>query len=674
MLNTYRKVMQRLDTPKALGYSSAGIILETAAGIDEFKPGDRVACAGEGYASHAEVIFVPKNLCILIPLDVNFKEAAFTTLGSIAMQSVRQADVAVGDYIAVIGLGLVGLLVIQILKACGCHVIGLDLRPDALALASELGADKTIVSDDPGIEGLVAGFSSGHGADRVIITAATSSNQPAELACNMIRDRGTIVIVGAVKTDLPRNLCYQKELNIKFSRSYGPGRYDTIYEERGVDYPIGYVRWTEKRNMTAFLELISQRKINLERMITHILPIENAVEAYEIITGKRQEKHFAILLEYENRIKESSPAKFSSRVHIAERPRPAPRGSNPLNIGFVGAGNFAQSYLLPALTRMKGVKLQGVATAKGINGHSVARKFGFTFSTSDNSEILLNPNIHCIFIATRHNLHANLVVQALEQNKHVFVEKPLALSDKELNEIIKAYKNSSGELMVGFNRRFSPLIKEVKQFLSPFQGPLIIHYRVNAGFISKTHWTQDPDEGGGRILGEVCHFIDLIEYLTDSTPIKIYAQSISSINDNIVQNDNISVTLKLRDGSLCVITYTSLGEVSLGKEYIEIFTDGCSVVIDDFRRAVLFRNRKDKKIRGIGKGHREEIAAFFNALKRDDPSPIPFESLVTTTKTTFDIIRSLNNGLPIHVSHLLTRTQLSKPQIPESPIHPDFAR
>ncbi len=403
--------------------------------------------------------------------------------------------------------------------------------------------------------------------------------------------------------------------------------------------------------MAAFLELVSQRKVNFEQMITHIFPIENAIKAYELITGKREEKYLAILLEYEKDVKESSSAEFSSHVYIEERPRSTTPGRNPLNVGFIGAGNFAQSYLLPVLKSIKGVELQGVATAKGINAHSVARKFGFTFSTSNNSEILLNPNIHCIFIATRHNLHANLVIQTLEQNKHVFVEKPLALSEEELSDIVKVYKNSSGELMVGFNRRFSPLIKEVKQFLSPLQSPLIIHYRINAGFIPKTHWTQDAGEGGGRILGEVCHFVDLIQYLTDSIPLKIYAESISSKNNSITQNDNVNITLKLSDGSLGVITYASLGETSFGKERIEIITNGSSVIIDDFRQALLFKSGRRKMVRSIGKGHNEEVEAFINAMRRGDTSPIPLSSLIATTKTTFNIITSLNRGEPIYMNY-----------------------
>jgi predicted dehydrogenase/threonine dehydrogenase-like Zn-dependent dehydrogenase len=651
LLNTYHKVMQRLDTPKALGYSSAGVILEAAPDVDEFKPGDRVACAGEGYASHAEVIFVPKNLCIPIPSEVNFKEAAFATLGSIAMQGIRQADVAVGDYITVIGLGLVGLLAVQILKACGCHVIGIDVKPDALALASELGADKTISSDDPRVEELVASFGAGYGADCVIITAATSSNRPVELACSILRDRGTIVIVGAVRVDLPRNLCYEKELNVKFSRSYGPGRYDATYEERGIDYPLGYIRWTEKRNMISFLELVAHKKINLERMITHVFPIAEASKAYEIITGRSQEKSLAILLEYGNSLKEPSELELSSYTHFEEKTPATIHKRVKLNIGFIGAGNFAQGYLLPVLKNIREVELQSIANARGISAHSVARKFGFMSSTSNSSEILNDPNIHCIFIATRHNLHAKLVIQALEQNKHVFVEKPLALSEEELRDIVTAYRHSTGQLMVGFNRRFSPLMRQVKEFLHPLQHPLIIHYRINSGFIPKNHWTQEFSEGGGRILGEICHFVDLIQYLTDSVPIKIYAESINSYNSKIMKSDNLNTILKLKDGSLGVITYTSIGNVRLSKERIEIFCDRSSIIVDDFRLAYLYRNRRIKKIKVNGKGHTEEILNFIEAVKEGKSSPIPFSSLVITTRATFDIVKSLNKGLPIYMNY-----------------------
>jgi polar amino acid transport system substrate-binding protein len=657
MINTYHKVMNRLDTPKALGYSSAGVVIETSGDIEELKPGDRVACAGSDYASHAEVVFIPKNLCIPIPPEVSFREAAFTTLGAIAMQSIRQAEATVGDCVTVIGLGLVGLLTVQILKTSGCQVIGLDINPDTLELAKELGAEKTLLINDPKVEALVAGFTSGYGVDRVIITAATPSNQPVELAGRIVRDRGIIVVVGAVKMDIPRNLYYEKELTVKLSRSYGPGRYDTTYEEKGIDYPIGYIRWTEKRNMAAFLQLIAEKKINLEKMITQVFPIAQATRAYEIITGKTHENSLAILLDYHNGCPE--PEKVESRVYLTKNVRSVIPAETPLKVGFIGAGNFAQNYLLPPLKGIKEVWLHGVTTARGINAHAVARKFDFVFCTSNSLEILQDPDIHCVFIATRHNLHANLVVQALEQNKHVFVEKPLALSEAELAAVITAYKNSSGELMVGFNRRFSPLVQKVKRFLHPLQNPLVIHYRVNAGFVPKTHWAQDPIEGGGRILGEVCHFVDLMQYLTDAEPLKVYAEAISSLNTSITDFDNVNITVKFNDGSLGVITYVALGDPGPGKERIEIFGDNATVIIDDFKMAALYDNRKTKKVWAKGKGHREEVEAFISALKAGNSAPIDFKSLVLTTITTFNIHESLNKRTPIYIHYPQSELELT---------------
>ena len=650
LLNTYQKVIHRLDSPNSLGYSSAGVIIQVSKDVDEFRPGDRVACAGEGYACHAEIVFVPKNLCVPLSPEIDFREAAFSTLGSIALQGVRQAEVGVGDYVAVIGLGLVGLLTVQILKACGCRVIGLDINPDALSLAGELGADQTILTGEAGLEAKVASFAAGYGADRVIITAASASNGPVDLACRIARDRGIVVIVGAVKSDVPRNLGYEKELAIKFSRSYGPGRYDANYEEGGIDYPIGYVRWTERRNMTAFLQLVSEKKLNLERMITHVFPFDEAPKAYELITGATGQKYLAVLLKYQHAMENPSNISSASRIYLKKNiPAITPK-ERQLTVGFIGAGNFAQGYLIPALKSLKGVQLRGVATARGINAHSVAKKFGFSFCTSDHAEILEDPEICCIFIATRHDLHADLVVKALQHNKHVFVEKPLALSEEELTAVIAAYRTSPGELMVGFNRRFSPLIHEVKQFLGSLRTPLTIHYRINAGFSPKTHWAQDPIEGGGRILGEVCHFVDLIQYLTEAEPIKVYAESISSNNSRIVNTDNINITIKLQDGSIGIITYVSMGDTSLGKERIEIFSDNSTAIINDFKFAELYRDQKLKKIREHGKGHREEIAAFVDAMIDGNPAPISFENLVSTTMTTIKIIDSLDSGTPICIS------------------------
>src|SRR5215813_340710 len=608
---TYQKVMTRLNKPKALGYSSAGVVVKTVGDTDEFKPGDRVACGGGDYACHAEMIFVPCNLCVPVPMGVDFREAAFTTVGAIAMQGVRQAEITVGDYVAVIGLGLVGILTIQILKSAGCRVIGLDINPDALALAVDFGADETIVISDPKVEEAVVNFTGGYGVDHVIITAGTSSNQPVEIAGRIARDRATIVIVGATKTDIPRSPFYEKELTVKLSRSYGPGRYDTAYEEKGLDYPIGYVRWTERRNMSAFLELVAAKKINLEKMITQVFPIEDALKAYDIVMGKTEDKCLAILLEYKKPPTEAGEELPPPRVDLAKNGQIFGANGTNFGIGFIGAGHFAQNSLLPPLRGGNGTQLVGVATATGVSAKSVAKKFGFRFCTTDSAEILQDPDIHCVFVATRHNLHAQLAVQALKQQKHVFVEKPLALSEEELSAVIAAYQNSPCELMVGFNRRFSLLLRKVKEFFSPLQSPLVIQYRVNAGYIPKTHWAQDPSEGGGRILGEVCHFVDVMQYLTDAGPTRVYAEAIAGRSPTIINSDNVNITVTFSDGSLGTITYVALGDTGLGKERIEVFGGNAVATIDDFRVAEFYRNRRRvKKLRHRGKGHNEEVKEF----------------------------------------------------------------
>lgn len=651
LVDTYHKVMNRLDKPTALGYCSAGVVLETSRDIEDLQPGDRVACAGSGYASHAEVVCIPKNLCIPLPPDVSLQEAAFTTLGAIAMQGIRQAEVTVGDYVAVIGLGLVGLLTVQILQASGCQIIGLDINPEALEHARACGAHATMRADDRQVASLVTRWTGGCGADRVIITAASSSNHPVELAGSIARDRGVVVVVGDVHMDVPRSLYYAKELTLKLSRSYGPGRYDPTYEEQGADYPIGYIRWTEKRNMLAFLQLVATKKIRLTSMISHVFAIEEAHQAYAIITGKTEATYLAILLDYHQEAAMSAYADHASRVYLPSSKEASHSQDGHLQVSFVGAGEFAQHFLLPPLKHLHGLQLRGVSTARGLNAHTVARKFGFRFCTTDNAELLHDPETHCVFIATRHHLHAPLVVQALEQHKHVFVEKPLALSNAELEAIIAAYGQSRGELMVGFNRRFAPVLREAKHFFQPRQTPLVIHYRINAGFVPRTHWTQDPLEGGGRILGEVCHFVDTILYLTDAKPMTVYAETITSSNTDMVAADNVTITMKLSDGSLGIITYVALGESSIGKERIEIFGDNAVFILNDFKTAEFVqKNHKPKRLKVRSKGHREEVKAFIEALQAHGPAPAAFNSLVLTTLTTLTIQDSLSQKRPVDIS------------------------
>jgi len=640
--NVYRKVMTKLDAFGPLGYSSAGTVIGVASDIDDFTIGDRVACGGSS-ANHAEVLFVPKNLCVKVPTGLSMQEAAFTTVGAIALQGVRQAAPTLGETIAVIGLGLVGQLTVQILKAAGCSVIGVDLDQRSVALAKSLGADVAFQRASRGLITDIQSRTRGLGVDAVIITAATKSNDPVQLAGEIARDKARVVLVGDVGISIPRTPYYMKELDFKISRSYGPGRYDKSYEEKGQDYPVGFVRWTEKRNMEEFLKLVQERKVNVEKLTTHTFPIADALKAYTMIAGRTKERYIGVLLEYPH---EEKPGQ--NVVSVSE-PRPS---KGLLSVGFIGAGNFAQSSLLPFISS-KTAALKGVCTSNGLNAKNVARKFGFEFATSDPKEIFALKDIDIVFIATRHNLHASLCVEAIKHHKHVFVEKPLALSEKELSEVIKAYESSKKQshlrFMVGFNRRFSPHVRRAKAFFADAAEPMLVNYRVNAGFLPKDHWSQDPVEGGGRIIGEVCHFIDTIQYITNGEPTRVFAQSLS-LSGERSQTDNVAVTIRFSNGSVGVITYLANGDSALPKERIEIFSGGKTAIIDNFKMLETYHGgaRKIFETPSVEKGHKAEVEEFINSVHLATDL-IPFQSLVVTTRATFKIIESLECGLPVEL-------------------------
>ncbi|MFC1712122.1 bi-domain-containing oxidoreductase [Candidatus Poribacteria bacterium] len=647
LIDTYKTVMDRLDSPVALGYSCAGIVTDVSKNVSGLEIGDRVACGGVGYACHAEVVCVPRNLCARVPDSVNLEAAAFTTIGAIATQGIRQAEVQIGEHIIVIGLGLVGLLTVQILKAAGCSVLGVDIDTEKLQIASGLGADVVTVAERDTAENIALDFSRGRGVDAAIITAATTSNDPVILAGRTLRDRGRVVVLGAVAMDIPRKDYYEKELDFRLSRSYGPGRYDPLYEEKGIDYPIGYVRWTENRNMEAFLDLLDGSKLDVDRLITHKFKIDDAEKAYDVIMGKTEERSIGVLLEYKGAI-DAKPRTLLSVEDKKIRSKPV----GDVKLGFVGAGNFARSFLLPNLRDDKSVTLTGVATGSGINAKHVARKFGFQYCTADYEEILDDPETTAVVIATRHNLHARVAVDAMKKNKAVFVEKPLALNEVELAEVIEARKENEGRIMVGFNRRFSPLVGEVEQFFQNRTQPLAINYRVNAGFIPGDHWVHDPVDGGGRIIGEVCHFVDLVQFIAKSHPLKVLAESISANNGTIIDNDNISVTIKSDDGSLGTIMYLANGDPAFSKERIEIFSEGSVAVLDDFRKLQLISGGRTRNIKKHkqDKGHRKELQMFIRAVRDGGIMPIEFREIVMTTFLTFMIERSLREGIPLDIS------------------------
>jgi polar amino acid transport system substrate-binding protein len=636
---TINKVRTKLDSLKALGYSTSGIVMASMDKNSLFKPGDRVACAGQDYASHAEIVAVPQNLVVKIPDNVSFEEAAFTTLGSIALQGVRQAAPEIGGKICVIGLGLLGQLTCQILKANGCEVFGIDLNESLVQLAKQLSAHATLNRNDPNLISACENFTGGNGFDSVIITAAAPTNDPIELSAEILRKKGKVIVVGAVKMDIPRDPhFYRKELDLRMSCSYGPGRYDVNYEENGIDYPYSFVRWTEQRNMEAFLTLLSRKAIDIKPLITHIFDVDDAVKAYDLVVGVTKEHFIGILLKY-------SPNDKKTLTFHQVNDLPA----STHNIGFVGAGSFAQSYLIPAVKEW-GASLDGVVTANGMSSKNVLDKFRFNFCSSDINDLLNKEDINTIFIATPHNIHSELVIKSLKANKSVYVEKPLAINEQQLTEVIRAKSESNKPLMVGFNRRFAPISVKLRNELVSAGEPLVVNIRVNAGFISKEHWTQQPEIGAGRIIGEICHFIDLMQYFTGSEPVKVFAESISTDNDKISPEDNIAVVVKFKDGSLGNLTYHANGDKSLPKERIEVSSAGSIGVINDFKDGVFYKDGKARKLKSSGKGHREEVTAFLDAIKNGKDSPIDFRSICLTTLTTYRILDSLSTGLPQNIN------------------------
>jgi len=646
LLATVSTVRSRLDQPSALGYSSAGMVVAVGEGVADINPGDRVACAGAGHAVHAEFACVPRLLLARIPsAAVSFDEAAFATLGAVALHGVRNADVKLGDIVAVIGLGLLGQLTVQILKAAGCCVLGMDISAERAELALRLGADAVSTSPS-GFRDLCLQHSAGHGADSVLITAQTASNDPVNLAGAVARSRAVVVAVGTVAMDIPRRSFYEKELDFRVSRSYGPGRYDSAYEQKGIDYPIGYVRWTETRNMEAFLKLLADRKLDLPALVTHRFPIARAHSAYDLITGKTHEAFLGVLIAY------PEIADDTRYINITAPDRPV-ASHKSIQIGLLGAGSFATSTLLPAIKRVGGVEMVAASAANGSHARHAAEKFGFRSCATDEQEILNNPAVNTVVITTRHHLHASQVMAALNSGKHVFCEKPLCLNEEELRSIAEVHDEVGSArrlLMVGFNRRFAPLAIQLKSFLQEVHEPLALHYRVNAGFLPADHWLNDPQQGGGRILGEVCHFVDLLCFLTDSSPVEVETRSLP--NPGQYSNDNVVCSLRFANGSQGTISYLANGDKSYSKERIEVFGGGSVAMLEDFRRLELVRRGKKRVFRSLlrqDKGHRGEWQAFIAAIQSGAESPIPFREIVSTMRATFALEESRCLGQPVTV-------------------------
>ncbi|QRY24863.1 bi-domain-containing oxidoreductase [Halobacterium sp. BOL4-2] len=624
---TYRSVRSRLDKPLPLGYSCSGRVIEVGDDVTDISVGDRVACGGAEYATHAEVNHVPENLCVSIPDAVDFRDAAFTTVGSIALQGIRRLDPTLGERIAVIGLGLVGRLTAKLLSAYGHPVLGIDIDPSKVEDATELSVGAVIGGDD--IEHVAKSFSGGSGVDGVIITAATDSNQPVEMAGNIAREQGRVSVVGDVGMDIPREQYYEKELDFRLSRSYGPGRYDRAYEEKGNEYPIGYVRWTENRNMGEFLRLLDTGELDLDDLISHTFPFEDALEAYDLIL--EGEDYTGIVLEYD-----SNQTDRTRRIGLESGSKRSVSGQ--LTVGMIGAGSFATSTLLPTISGIDDLTITAIASATGVSGKTVGEKYDAEYITTDYEEILDDESIDLVVVATRHNLHAEIAVKALEAGKDVHVEKPLALNREELQAVVDAEQASDSRLMVGYNRRFSEPARTIKDELSGRNTPFMAQYRVNAGSVPSDHWTIDPEEGGGRIVGEVCHFVDLLRFFSESAPQEVYTIG-PAVPEKSPTQQNIQSIIEFEDGSTGTITYTTLGDDSKSKESIEVFYGDQVHSIDDFKTGRFGM--------GKSKGFENEFQEFARTIQNGTQAPIPMRDIVEISLSTFAIRDSISADAPV---------------------------
>ena len=642
LVDTARMVMGRLDTRAALGYSCAGVVVDVGAADCGFAVGDRVACAGQNYASHAELVNIPKNLCVKIPDTVSMEDAAYVALGSIALQGVRQADPKLGEIVAVVGLGLLGQLVVQLLKANGCTVIATDLEPGKLELATALGADHAVTGSN--FTRTCEAATSGYGVDAVILTASSKSSEPVTMAGEVCRRKGRVVVVGATGMDIPREDYYAKELELRLSTSYGPGRYDPEYEEGGHDYPYGYVRWSEQRNMAAFLDLVAATSVNLKPLTTHRFDISEAEQAYELITSN-SEPFIGICLQYAD--EGVSPAR-TNRVVISQNVKPVAA----VELGIIGAGNHIRDMVLPRLKQHPSVNLRAVCSQTGISARTTAERHGANSCYTDYRELLADTSINTVVIGTRHDSHAEIVIASLQAGKHVLVEKPLCLSHEQLQQIDAAFASANQRqhtvLQVGFNRRYSSHTQFIRQQFLNRSDPLMMLYRVNAGAVPADHWIQDPTVGGGRIIGEACHFIDYMVAVSQSLPTAIHCQAIGQ-HSSRVTNDKAILNIHFEDGSIGTVFYAADGDKSLAKERFEAFADGRSVVLEDFVTTTAgYRGKCAKHTsRKRDKGFAGEVENFVDSIRRgDDPQPA-YEQARAVTLTTLKAVESLRQGLPL---------------------------
>ncbi|MEU9853726.1 bi-domain-containing oxidoreductase [Streptomyces sp. NPDC047974] len=656
---TYRKVMGKLDSYTPLGYSLCGVVERVGAGIDDVKVGDLVACAGNEHALHAEVNWVPKNLYTPVPDGLAPRDAAFGTVGSIALQGLRQGGPQLGEVALVIGLGLIGQLLAQLLTAAGVRVVGVDPDPERCALAERLGAVACGDPDSAAVEHAVAELTSGHGVDQVYLAAGGSSNQPVELAARLCRDRGRVVDIGKCRLDLPWNAYYEKELDVRFSRSYGPGRYDPEYELEGRDYPIGHVRWTERRNLACFLDLAARGRVDVGPLVSHVAGFDDAVETYGRLKDGRL-KAVAVLFRYQDGTAAEAggegptvavPTETAPSVTVPAVARPAVAGAparvagRPVRLAFVGAGNYASSMLLPHLTGREGVELSAVVTTTALSAANARRTFGFRRATTDLDAVLGDPTVDAVFVVTRHSSHADLTRRALLAGKAVFVEKPLALTGDELAGVLAAVEESGNDrLQVGFNRRFAPLLREAQERFGARTGPASLRYLVNAGRLDHGSWYLRAGSEGSRFTGEGGHFVDTASRLLGGDPVSVYAVSPPG-------TDDLQVVLGYPDGSTATLSYVTSGAPGFPKETLDLVADGRVLRFDDFVRASVYDGRRrwvsSRLPKARDKGQSAELAAFVKAVRTGGPMPVPLESLVATTAATLAVPASLAAGVPV---------------------------
>lgn len=641
--DTVQKVRARLEGAQPLGYSLCGMVLETGGHVDGLEPGMLVACAGGGYANHADEAAVPRNLVCRVPEGVSADRAAYATLGAVALQGVRLARPEIGDRAVVIGLGIIGCLAGQILRASGCRVFGMDVSRASLYTASSAGAlDEGAVSGDDSSEAACLAFTGGRGADLVLICAGSPDSSTVETAGRLSRRKGRVVVIGAVGMNLPREEFYRKELSFTVSCSYGPGRYDPEYEESGLDYPYPYVRWTEGRNLEAVLDLMRAGSVDPARLTTHRLPFEKAFSAYSMIAS-RSEHYCGILLEY--------PEGGSGPVGRITLPSAARKAEGAHGISFLGSGSFAQSFLLPALSRIRDMRPEAICTRSGLTAADIGARMGFRTAVSSLEEILADPGTDAVVIAARHDLHGPSVLKCLEAGKPVFVEKPLCISMEELKAIAGLLSRLGADapvLQVGFNRRFSRAAALVKRHFGEAASPLQMIYRVNAGRIPLDHWIQDPRQGGGRIVGEACHFIDLMQFISGADPVEVAAIAVDSPDRSSPGQDSSSILIRFSNGSTGVLCYVSAGAKAVPKERLEVHGAGRSALLDNFIRVELATGASKRTMKASGKGYAEEISAFTASLTTGIPA-VPPASALAATLATLRILESLERRAPMPV-------------------------